>query len=51
MEAPSRPASAAPRPTAHPFQAPDFGEVDTFPLDEDAQAYPSGTWAGGREAG
>lgn len=44
-------AATSPHPTTNPFQAPDFGEIETFLLDEDAQTSASGTSAARREAG
>lgn len=33
--APLRTAAASPPPTTNPFQAPDFGEIETLLLDDD----------------
>ncbi|KQX52099.1 hypothetical protein ASE09_33285 [Streptomyces sp. Root66D1] len=44
-------ATASPHPTTHPFQAPDFGEIEAFLFDEDAHVSASGTSAARREAG
>ncbi|GHF95058.1 hypothetical protein GCM10017667_26520 [Streptomyces filamentosus] len=43
-------AAVSPHPATNPFQAPDFGEVETFLLDEDEHASGSGTRAARREA-
>jgi hypothetical protein len=48
-EQPRRPAAASPPPTTNPFQAPDFGEDETLPL-EDAQEPASGIRAARPEA-
>ncbi|MEU2116793.1 hypothetical protein ABZ567_14340 [Streptomyces sp. NPDC016459] len=49
--APPCAAATSPHPTTNPFQAPDFGEIEAFLLDEDAQESASGTSAARREAG
>ncbi|MFF5502899.1 hypothetical protein [Streptomyces roseolus] len=51
MAASPRAAAVSPPPTTHPFQAPDFGEVEAFLLDEDAQESAPGTSAARRQAG
>ncbi|WP_405871847.1 MULTISPECIES: hypothetical protein [unclassified Streptomyces] len=42
--------AVSPPPTTNPFQAPDFGEDETFPV-EDAQEPFTGTGAARRKAG
>ncbi|WP_369271679.1 hypothetical protein AB5J55_18065 [Streptomyces sp. R11] len=46
---PRRSDAASPPPATNPFQAPDFGEDESFPLD-DAQEPASGTRATGPKA-
>ncbi|PTH87416.1 hypothetical protein C9J60_18900 [Streptomyces sp. A244] len=40
---PSLSRAASPPPATNPFQAPDFGEAETFPLVEDMPEQPAAT--------
>ncbi len=47
---PSRTAAASPPPATNPFQAPDFGEDETWPFDDAQEPAPGAHATRGRAA-